>query len=59
VSFTKMRRHIAVRLEIGSCWAGALRQLACLVQLTRSKILFDLFLNLEDNLRPYGKLGMA
>ena len=50
-----------MRLEIGSCRAVSLPALSGCggFWLRRLKILFDLLLSLEDNLRRYGKLGMA
>jgi len=51
-----MPGRIAVRLEIGSCRAVSLPSS---FWLRRPKILFDVLLSLGDNLRRYGKLGMA
>jgi hypothetical protein len=45
-----MRRHIAVRLENRELPGGSAGG---------QNILFDLLLRLRDNLRRYGKLGMA
>jgi len=50
-----MRRHIGVRLEIGSCRAVSLPALSA----AAAKDFVDLLLSLSDNLRRYGKLGMA
>jgi hypothetical protein len=51
-----MRRHTAVRLQNRELPG---RVTANSFLLRRPKILFDLLLSLRDNLRRYGKLGMA
>jgi len=54
-----MRRHIGVRLEIGSCRAVSLPALSAAAAKDFVEDFVDLLLSLSDNLRRYGKLGMA